>query len=141
MKRYIVIFMVCFFLLNIQLVSANIVCNDGTVSPTCTDCHRGCCSHHNGCSSSGSYTNNSYNNNTTTSNHTNDNTTTSSNDSSNISSDNSESYATENIDSNSVSNDTAGDDEEDIDWGALGTVGGGLALGAYALGRKRRKNR
>lgn len=31
------------------IVSANIVCNDGTTSPTCTDCHSGCCSHHGGC--------------------------------------------------------------------------------------------
>lgn len=27
----------------------NIICNDGTVSPTCQDCHRGCCSYHGGC--------------------------------------------------------------------------------------------
>lgn len=33
------------------IVNANIVCNDGTISPSCTDCHRGCCSHHGGCSS------------------------------------------------------------------------------------------
>ena len=51
MKRYIVIFMVCFFLLNIQLVSANIMCNDGSESPTCSDCHQGCCSWHGGCAS------------------------------------------------------------------------------------------
>lgn len=35
-------------------VNANIVCNDGTVSSSCSDCHRGCCSHHGGCSSSAS---------------------------------------------------------------------------------------
>ena len=28
----------------------NITCNDGTISPTCKDCHRGCCSWHGGCS-------------------------------------------------------------------------------------------
>ncbi len=27
----------------------NITCNDGTTSPTCQDCHRGCCSWHGGC--------------------------------------------------------------------------------------------
>lgn len=27
----------------------NVTCNDGTVSPTCKDCHRGCCSYHGGC--------------------------------------------------------------------------------------------
>lgn len=32
-------------------IKANIVCNDGTISPSCGDCHRGCCSHHGGCSS------------------------------------------------------------------------------------------
>ena len=50
-------------------VKANIMCNDGTASPTCQDCHRGCCSHHGGCasrSSGGSYSNNSNANNVTT---------------------------------------------------------------------------
>lgn len=32
------------------LVNANIVCKDGTISDSCVDCHRGCCSHHVGCS-------------------------------------------------------------------------------------------
>jgi len=32
-------------------VSANIMCKDGTTSPSCLDCHRGCCSHHGGCAS------------------------------------------------------------------------------------------
>lgn len=27
----------------------NIICNDGTESPTCEVCRRGCCSHHGGC--------------------------------------------------------------------------------------------
>lgn len=36
-------------------VNANIICNDGTVSASCGDCHRGCCSRHGGCSSSSSY--------------------------------------------------------------------------------------
>ena len=45
------------------IVSANIVCNDGTISTGCSDCHRGCCSRHGGCtsnpnSSSGSSSNN-----------------------------------------------------------------------------------
>lgn len=30
-------------------VSANIICNDGTESPTCQNCHTGCCSGHHGC--------------------------------------------------------------------------------------------
>lgn len=52
-------------------VNANIVCKDGTVSPSCNDCHRGCCSKHGGCtnassgssSSSSGTTNNSSSNN------------------------------------------------------------------------------
>lgn len=48
-KKYLVIFIVsflCFF----PVVNANIMCNDGTMSPSCENCHRGCCSHHGGCS-------------------------------------------------------------------------------------------
>ena len=41
-------------------VHANIMCNDGQRSPTCQDCHRGCCSHHGGCASG--YSDNSYSN-------------------------------------------------------------------------------
>ena len=33
-------------------VKANIICNDGTTSATCTDCHTGCCSRHGGCTDS-----------------------------------------------------------------------------------------
>ena len=45
-----------------MIVRANIVCNDGSISPTCQDCHRGCCSHHGGCSSNpGSSSSNSGN--------------------------------------------------------------------------------
>lgn len=36
------------------IVNANIMCNDGSISPSCGDCHRGCCSHHGGCSSDAS---------------------------------------------------------------------------------------
>ena len=31
------------------IIKANIICNDGTESPTCSTCHTGCCSGHNGC--------------------------------------------------------------------------------------------
>ena len=52
MKRsvFIILFIV-FFPLNVK---ANIMCNDGTISPSCTSCHQGCCSHHRGCASGGS---------------------------------------------------------------------------------------
>lgn len=30
-------------------VELNVRCNDGTISPTCEVCRRGCCSHHGGC--------------------------------------------------------------------------------------------
>ena len=54
MKKYIktILLLVIFIPLS---VNANIMCNDGTVSPSCADCHRGCCSHHGGCASSYSY--------------------------------------------------------------------------------------
>ena len=39
-------------------VKANIRCNDGTYSASCSDCHRGCCSHHGGCASN--YSSSSY---------------------------------------------------------------------------------
>ena len=41
----------CLFCLYPKVVFANIMCNDGTVSPSCTDCHQGCCSWHGGCAS------------------------------------------------------------------------------------------
>jgi len=28
---------------------SNVMCNDGTISPTCQTCTRGCCSSHGGC--------------------------------------------------------------------------------------------
>ncbi len=53
MKRIIGLFLV---LLNFypSIVKANIVCNDGTISPSCSTCHSGCCSKHGGCSSNSS---------------------------------------------------------------------------------------
>ena len=45
--------MVCLLFVFIILIPmpayANITCNDDTVSKSCTDCHRGCCSGHGGC--------------------------------------------------------------------------------------------
>jgi len=58
MKRRILTFFL-FLLFFPLIVKANIVCNDGTVSATCGDCHQGCCSRHGGCTnnpgSSGNY--------------------------------------------------------------------------------------
>lgn len=55
MKRIIILIL----LLSIPIVAkANIMCNDGTISPTCTYIHSGCCSGHGGVS----YNNYSYNN-------------------------------------------------------------------------------
>lgn len=35
------------------------MCNDGSRSPSCSDCHQGCCSHHGGCATdNSSYYNN-----------------------------------------------------------------------------------
>ena len=50
---------ICMFIFPI-FVNAGIVCNDGTVSRSCNDCHRGCCSRHGGCSSSSNYNSSSY---------------------------------------------------------------------------------
>lgn len=38
-----------------SIVNANIVCNDGTTSPSCETCHTGCCSGHNGCTDNPHY--------------------------------------------------------------------------------------
>ena len=47
-KIIIILVTFCLFL---DIVHANIVCNDGSVSPSCSVCSRGCCSRHGGCSS------------------------------------------------------------------------------------------
>ena len=52
MKKWLLIIIIV--LLFPSSVLANIICNDGTVSPKCTDCHKGCCSKHGGCTSSSS---------------------------------------------------------------------------------------
>ncbi len=62
MRRIISLFLIVLFFYPI-IVKANIVCKDGTISPSCSDCHRGCCSKHGGCSSSSSNSSNSSGNN------------------------------------------------------------------------------
>lgn len=47
-KRLIYVIIVLLMIVPIY-VKANIICNDGTVSATCMDCHKGCCSKHGGC--------------------------------------------------------------------------------------------
>ena len=54
MKKTLLILLILSFFANMELVGANIMCNDGTESPTCTTCHQGCCSWHGGCASSSS---------------------------------------------------------------------------------------
>lgn len=48
LKKYYIIIILLVFILPIN-VKANIICNDGTVSNSCQDCHQGCCSKHGGC--------------------------------------------------------------------------------------------
>ena len=48
MKKRVALFLVVLTFYPI-VVKANIVCNDGTTSPSCSTCHRGCCSKHGGC--------------------------------------------------------------------------------------------
>lgn len=53
--RRVFLLLFCFIIIfSYTNVFANIMCNDGTISPSCGDCHRGCCSHHGGCASGGS---------------------------------------------------------------------------------------
>ena len=59
----ILVFFILFMCFLPYQVNANIICNDGTVSSGCSDCHQGCCSRHGGCTAGGS----SYSSNRTTS--------------------------------------------------------------------------
>ena len=56
--KKIFIFSIVFILLIPFCVNANIICNDGTESPTCQDCHTGCCSDHDGCTENPNHYNN-----------------------------------------------------------------------------------
>jgi hypothetical protein len=48
------------FLLVLPITArANIICNDGTESSRCQDCHRGCCSGHGGCTDNPNHYSNS----------------------------------------------------------------------------------
>ena len=58
MKRIFITLFIVVILLPLK-VKANIMCNDGTVSPSCQYCHSGCCSYHGGCASDSSSVNNS----------------------------------------------------------------------------------
>lgn len=72
-KQFCYVFIIFVLLMSFlpTVVNANIVCNDGTVSPSCADCHRGCCSHHGGCSSGSKNTSSSTNKTSSSSNKTN----------------------------------------------------------------------
>lgn len=54
MKSRLLILIITLLLIPIN-VKANIICNDGTRSPSCSDCHRGCCSSHGGCTNTPNY--------------------------------------------------------------------------------------
>lgn len=58
MIKKVFVIIVLFLFLPIS-VKANIICNDGTESPSCSDCHQGCCSWHGGCRNN-SYSNDDY---------------------------------------------------------------------------------
>lgn len=49
MKKILIITLLIIIIVYPGKVIANIKCNDGTISPSCSDCHQGCCSHHGGC--------------------------------------------------------------------------------------------
>lgn len=50
-------------------ISAKIMCNDGTRSPSCDNCHGGCCSGHGGCANNYKFSDSNNSNNYTNSNH------------------------------------------------------------------------
>lgn len=60
MKKIMLIIVTCILLFSPLKVNANITCNDGTISPTCTDCYQGCCSGHGGCTSNPNHYSNKY---------------------------------------------------------------------------------
>ena len=57
MKKIVYLLMLMSVFLIPMSVKANIYCNDGTQSKTCTTCSRGCCSGHKGCATT-TYTEN-----------------------------------------------------------------------------------
>jgi hypothetical protein len=62
MRFKIISLLVLLIIINIPtIVFANIVCNDGSISKSCVDCHSGCCSRHGGCTNNPNHgSNNSY---------------------------------------------------------------------------------
>lgn len=49
MKKKMIILVIILLLIFPISINANIICNDGTISNSCQDCHKGCCSRHGGC--------------------------------------------------------------------------------------------
>lgn len=49
--KVLLIIFVCLLFAFPTFVKANIICNDGSQSPSCSYCHPGCCSWHGGCTS------------------------------------------------------------------------------------------
>lgn len=56
-----IVAIISIIILHPSIALANIICNDGTVSRSCGDCHQGCCSHHGGCSNNSSSNSTNYN--------------------------------------------------------------------------------
>ena len=69
MKRIINILCIVFLFFLPLKVNANIICNDGTRSKSCTVCSKGCCSRHGGCNNNSSYSGNNYSDQSSESNH------------------------------------------------------------------------
>lgn len=61
MKKNFIVLIIVFSIFP-MIVNANIMCNDGTTSPTCENCHQGCCSYHGGCANKRYNSNNKQNN-------------------------------------------------------------------------------
>ncbi len=138
MKKFVVLILIC-MICYMPNVKANIICNDGSVSPSCGTCGRGCCSHHGGCSSrTTSNTSSSGKSSTASSNYSN-----SSSSNSSRSSTQNESSSTKNTSSIKVNDGepTNHDDNssDDGSWfGTVAIVGGILYLASKSTKKKKR---
>ncbi len=140
MKKFVVILLI-FLICYIPNVGANVICNDGSVSPSCGTCGRGCCSHHGGCSGRTTSSKSSSSRSSSTDGKTSKNTTTSGSDKSTKSgSTNRKSSSTSSSKTNSIkSNDSDKNQDDDSSpiFGLIGLAGAGLCIGKVVKDKKK----
>ena len=134
MKKYCLFIIILLVYIIPVNVYANIQCNDGTISPSCSDCHRGCCSHHGGCasSSSPSASNNNSNVNATVEEDTDIEFTDTSSDEPEETEDNQEEVVTK-------EENTEKKDDDSFASGLLGLLGIGSVISAVAISKDIKK--